>query len=1090
MKKINVGFDLGVSSVGWAVYNTDDNVLVDYGVKLYEQANKADDRRGHRSLRRRYNRQSHRIERFEQLLKNSGISYQSITDNKMLEKRIKGLNEKIELNEIINILRFFLKFRGYIPFADDTRENAYKKNNPELFACEIQKIILEENGHYRGIEYPFLVQDFQKEIKKLLETQSRYNELITEEFISEYFKIFNSRREFWEGPGGKRKDQITPFGRYKSIDDVKKAQEDDTYNKYLFEELIKSCSVYIGEKSVPKENYYAQRFNFLNDMINIKVPMDEYNGEEKYINEFNGDKECYHLNLIAINEIEKQIFDGNKTNFKTIFKNIFKTDIDKFLGFRVDKSGKKEITKFEIQKKVINKFRENNLPIDKIMDSILWNETVYILTVSPASNVREMLEYKLGDKYTEIEKKILCEIRLPENNYHSFSEKALKVYIKLMEENLCNSSKVEREYKHIIKSDVQEEMIKNYFVDDKIKMNNKFIEDLVASPQVKKTLRKSFATLNQIIETYNSKSGYIISNIVIESNSELNNAKRINEINEEQGQNERKRKQAFKKIENKITEGQNPNTLIEKQLLLDETNGKCIKCDIPINIDNMEIEHALPYSLSADNSFANKVACCKECNSKKKNKTYFQFIGEHDFSEFTKKVNAMKISQKKKENLLFKDNIDKYSKRFINRNLRDTSYATKEFKNQINLFLEAIKYKTGLEHEIKVIAMPPYITNNTRKVEGLKKNRENLYHHAVDAAICTMFATTKLGKFSSEIQNDPSSFWKIDNNNFKSLGNPQKQVLEEKHFKELFKINYDNTKFAFEVKNKSNGQLCNADISKVLIDENKKGKKEYRKVEYISSIYELEGEKLQKFYKQLKNETKETLGIVANNSPVVEYLINIYEEYIDRKWINEKDKEVKLNPFIHYIVEQENLTPTEIQENISKYGLRVPTKKGNGPVIKKITYAKNVTKPFILNKKNVKLNQDNYIMLDSLKMSHTEIYQDIKSKKYYFVPVYLVCCNLKTGKVNKQHHYYQQFYQEFIGNREVEFIMNIRTNEYVKITKKNGECYESRVYGYHKTLNKLSLKNGKAFTVNDLAIEKIPVYGLGRRNLKLYEEKK
>ncbi len=1089
MKKINIGFDLGVASIGWAVYNTDDKVLVDYGVKLYEQANKADDRRGHRSLRRRYKRQNHRIERFEQLLNKYQIEYSSTTDNQMLEKRIKGLKEKIELNDLINILKFFLRFRGYIPFADDERINEYSRQNPEKYACEVQKIILKENGHYRGIEYPFEVKDFRKEMQKLLDTQSKFYSELTVEFINEYFVIFNSRREFWQGPGGKRDDQITPFGRYKTLEDVKKAQEDDTYNKYLFEELIKNCSVYVGEKSVPKDNYYAQRFNFLNDMLNIKVAMDDYDGDLKYTDSTNSDKECYHLNLEAINAIEAEIFTSSTTNFKSIFKKLFNTNIEDFKGFRIDKSGKNEITKYEIQKKVINSFRKKNLEIEKLLDKELWNETVYILTVSPASNAYEMLDYKLGNQYTEEEKQILCNIKLPENNYHSYSEKALKVYIKLMEENLYNSSKTERELPHIIKSDVKQQIIKNYFENDNIQMSTKFIDDLVASPQVKKTLRKAITTLNQIIEQYNSKSGYEIKNIIIESNSELNSAKQVNIINEEQGQNERKRAAALKKVETLIKPGQNPNTLIEKQLLLDETNGKCIKCDVPINLENMETEHALPYSLSADNSFANKVACCKNCNSQKNNKTYFQFVGEHAFDEFTKKVKALKISDKKKENLLFKDNLDKYAKRFINRNLRDTSYATKEFKNQINLYFEAIKDKTEVEHTMQVIAMPPAVTNNTRKIDGLEKDRKNHFHHAVDAAICAMYETTKVGKYSADIQNNPASFWKVENKNYSQLGNSHKTIFESHHFKELKKINYENTRFAFEVKNKSNSQLCNADISKVLIDTNAKGKKGYRKVEYIANIYELEAKKLDTLYKQLKNKTKETLGIVENNSPAVDYLIKIYEEYHDKKWINEKDKEVNLNPFVHYIVEQEGINPDEILRNISKYGLRVPTRKGNGPVIKKLTYAKNVTKPFILNKKSINIKEDNFIMLDSLKMSHTEIYQDRKSNKFYFVPVYLVCCDLKTGKVNKNHHYYQSFYQEFIGDRKVDFIMNVRTNEYVRITKKNGEEFESRVYGYHKKINGLMIKSGKAFMSSDQKIEKIPVYGLGRRNLKLAEEK-
>ena len=47
--------------------------------------------------------------------------------NNLVDLRIKALNEIIEEEELVSILKFLLRFRGYQPIGDDTRENEYKK---------------------------------------------------------------------------------------------------------------------------------------------------------------------------------------------------------------------------------------------------------------------------------------------------------------------------------------------------------------------------------------------------------------------------------------------------------------------------------------------------------------------------------------------------------------------------------------------------------------------------------------------------------------------------------------------------------------------------------------------------------------------------------------------------------------------------------------------------------------------------------------------------------------------------------------------------------------------------------------------------
>ncbi len=67
MKNYNIGLDIGTTSVGWAVVETDNQKVMRkgnkalWGVRLFEPAETAEKRRMQRSTRRRYDRRRERI---------------------------------------------------------------------------------------------------------------------------------------------------------------------------------------------------------------------------------------------------------------------------------------------------------------------------------------------------------------------------------------------------------------------------------------------------------------------------------------------------------------------------------------------------------------------------------------------------------------------------------------------------------------------------------------------------------------------------------------------------------------------------------------------------------------------------------------------------------------------------------------------------------------------------------------------------------------------------------------------------------------------------------------------------------------------
>ena len=178
-------------------------------------------------------------------------------------------------------------------------------------------------------------------------------------------------------------------------------------------------------------------------------------------------------------------------------------------------------------------------------------------------------------------------------------------------------------------------------------MTTKFVDEIVASPQVKKTLRQAIRMINAIIE----EQGSYPSVIAIESAKEMNGEDKKKEIERVQKIQEKLRKDAKTILESTVSDDKVTDNMIERIMLFEEINGHCPYCGKAININDVinntvEVEHIIPISQSADDSFENKTIVCRDCNSKKQNKIPFSYMSSIEFEEFTKRVLQLNISEK------------------------------------------------------------------------------------------------------------------------------------------------------------------------------------------------------------------------------------------------------------------------------------------------------------------------------------------------------------------------------------------------------------------------------------------------------------
>ncbi|MBT0903089.1 type II CRISPR RNA-guided endonuclease Cas9, partial [Streptococcus lutetiensis] len=142
---------------------------------------------------------------------------------------------------------------------------------------------------------------------------------------------------------------------------------------------------------------------------------------------------------------------------------------------------------------------------------------------------------------------------------------------------------------------------------------------------------------------------------------------------------------------------------------------------------------------------ANKVLVYAWTNQEKGQKTPYQVIDSMDaawsFREMKDYVLKQKgIGKKKREYLLTTENIDKIEvkKKFIERNLVDTRYASRVVLNSLQTALKELGKDT------KVSVVRGQFTSQLRRKWKIDKSRETYHHHAVDALIIAASGQLKL----------------------------------------------------------------------------------------------------------------------------------------------------------------------------------------------------------------------------------------------------------------------------------------------------------------------------------------------------------
>lgn len=983
-----LGLDIGITSVGYGIVNSETRDIIDAGVRLFPEANVENNegRRSKRGARRLKRRRIHRLERVKQLLAEYELLDTSSIPHSTnpYEIRVRGLRNELSKDELVIALLHIAKRRGIHNVnvvIDDNESNnelstkdQLKKNAKALedkYVCELQLERFKQEGKVRGERNRFKTEDFVKEARQLLKTQTQFHP-IDQNFIDQYIHLIKTRREYFEGPG-----EGSPYGWEGNI-------------KKWYEQMMGHCTYFPDELRSVKYAYSADLFNALNDLNNLVITRDE-DSKLNYGEKF---------------QIIENVFKQKKTpNLKQIAKEIGVNETD-IKGYRVNKSDKPQFTSFKLYHDLKEIFEHTEYLNDaQLMDNIAEIITIYQDSESIISALNELPEL-----LTENEKQQISQL----TGYSGTHRLSLKC-INLLIDDLWESSLNQMEL--FTKLNLKPKKVD---LSQQNKIPTNLVDEFILSPVVKRAFVQSIEVVNAVIEKYG-----LPEDIIIELARENNSDDRLKFLKKLQKQNEETRKQVEKVL--KEYGNDNAKRMVQKIKLHNMQEGKCLYSLKAIPLDDLlrnpthyEVDHIIPRSVAFDNSLHNKVLVRAEENSKKGNRTPYQYLNSSEsslsYKEFKQHILNLsktkdRISKKKREYLLEERDINKFDvqKEFINRNLVDTRYATRELTSLLKAYFSANQL------DVKVKTINGSFTNYLRKVWKFDKDRNKGYkHHAEDALIIAnadfLFKHNKKLKNVSKILDAPGQ----------EVDSSRTSVQSEDEFNEMFENTQKATairkfeiqKFSHRVDKKPNRQLINDTLYST---RNIEGT-EYV-IESIKDIYSKNNDKIKDKFK--KDPSK--FLMYRKDSKTFEKLENIFKQY-----------ETEKNPFAKYY--------EETGEKIRKYA-----KKDNGPIINNLKYLREKlgrhydashkfenSKNKVVQLKFQSYRFDIYHYKGTYKMVGIS-YIDLKqANNFYKIPKEVYKHKMLEKNINDKYEFVGSFYKNDIINYNDELYRVIGVNDSIK----------------------------------------------------------
>jgi CRISPR-associated endonuclease Csn1 len=775
---LTFGFDIGMASVGWAVLN--ETRIVALGVRAFDKAETAKEgeslnlaRRSARLMRRRLRRRAWRLTKLARMFKRVGL----IEDASYFQKqpnhtdsawvlRLEALDRKLKPLEWARVIFHLCKHRGF--YWTSRAEEKKAEGDTAGESGKVKKGLADTKRLFELKNYRTAAEMVLAEFPNAQRNKhGEYSKALSRTLLADEVKrVFEAQRSLGNEHATDEL-QLLVLGTGNRKTGLFWAQKPSLAGKDLLK-MLGHCTFEKGEYRAPKASFTAERHVWLTRLNNVRITV---NGKTRSLNDTEH-KLCLLLPYEA----------GEKFTYKNLRTALVKAGLDenfRFTGFSypsLKQIEEQKVKSPEEQTMVkLAAWHELRLTLKKaglenewqqmsvraldgnpaLLNEIAWVLSVYKEDEEVVTELRK-LQLPGGEKTVDA----LLDIRF--DKFHALSLKALRGIVPHMQSGMrydeaCNAAGYHHSQLHIVGKGTSATLPPLYSDRDK-SGRMIFNEDLDVprNPVVLRAINQARKVLNALVKTYGSPTRVHIE-LARDLSRPFDERRDIKKEQDEFRDRNEKDKSEFASHFNIV--GNPRGGDFEKWRFYREQQGKCAYSLEPIDLHRLlekgyvEVDHALPYSRSFDDSKNNKVLVLTRENRNKGNLTPYEYLdGANDsprWREFVAFVETTKAwRQAKRSRLLRKDFGQEEATGFRDRNLNDTRYIAKFFKNYVEKYLQLAD---GSDSQ-RCVVLSGQLTAFLRMRWGLLKVRdESDRHHALDAVViaaCSHGMVKRLSDYS------------------------------------------------------------------------------------------------------------------------------------------------------------------------------------------------------------------------------------------------------------------------------------------------------------------------------------------------------
>ena len=767
---LTLGLDIGIASVGWAVLSK--TRIVDIGVRCFDKAETAKEgeslnlaRRHARLLRRRLYRRSWRLTKLGRMLKQEGLidnaaffKQQPSASISSWQLRAEGLERLLSAQEWARVIYHLCKHRGF--HWASKAEEVQAEGDAKGEGGRVKKGLADTAAKMAAKGYRSAAEMVLAEFPHAQRNKrGEYDKALSRVLLDQEFALLFEEQRRLGNPyaSAEFEQRVRGNGDRKSglFWNQKPALAGDDLLK-----MLGHCTFEKTEFRAPKASFTAERHVWLTRLNNLRLVVD---GASRPLTQ---DERTVALLLP---------YQTEQFKYKTLKTALVKAghipDSARFGGLAYPSEAQKETGKTkDPEDQVVVKlpaWHDLRKALSKAGLQDAWQQiSVAALDGQPQwlDSIGWVLSVYKDD--TEVERE-LATLALPQaqavipvllglrfDKFHALSLKALHQIVPHMERGLRYDEAVAQipAYGHhsqrVVLGTGTRRYLPSFYKNERSEQGSMMFRDDIdvpRNPVVLRALNQARKVVNAVIKKHGSMSAVHIE-MARDLSRPLDERREVKKLQEEFRDRNDKARESFES-----DHGYRPKGIVFlKWMLYREQQGKCAYSLGGLDIDRVlndanyaQIDHALPYSRSYDDSKNNKVLVLTRENQNKGNRTAYEYLtsfaGGEDgdrWRNYAAWVNGNKSYRMAKRNRLLRKNYGaEEASGFKDRNLNDTRYICKFFKNYVEEHLQLAPRADGNANK-RCVVVNGQLTAFLRARWGLSKVRsESDRHHALDAAV-------------------------------------------------------------------------------------------------------------------------------------------------------------------------------------------------------------------------------------------------------------------------------------------------------------------------------------------------------------------